>query len=236
MMDSATRAAWVSATAAAVAVVASVGLWIASERQANRAAQAREREDLFIYAEPVTRDYPTRITALPQGKTGRIAVYWSLLTSNNGERASSLVRYQVRTVEDAYGVIVIVADSGLDQGLYTTTLAPLELPLTIEVGHARRFYIRIGTIMSPKAYSLAKARWRTGDIPSFHGLVDHLHKRGYDISPDSRVFDFGNRRINPWLKRGEDVVALVTFTTGKGTKVQAAVAGGPFSYRLPQRR
>ena len=217
---SATLAAWVAAIAAIVAVplaVASLVYTIWTERAANE-------EDLVVSVTRAFNDYATQLQAWTS-TTGTVSVYWDVLVSNNGRQDVSLVGYELLQVSDA---TVHSTYTDMDQGLYSSSLGPADLPVVIPAGNSKRFYLRAGLLMDPVAYRMAKDAFPEGSVDSVVGLTNYLYSRGMDSYGNAVESPVPGMFTVPAEGRREQTF-LVTLSTARGTRVSDIVSWYAYS-------
>jgi hypothetical protein len=208
----ATRATWIATIAAVLAIpisLFSVGYTIWSDR-------IRFREDLILNVTAVTEDYPTQLNEVP-GTTpsGTLATYWSIIVANNSDRDVSIVEYDLQEIR---GEGDKVRYPSLNQGLFTTYLSPLDLPLNIRAGNAMRFYLKVGLLMDTEAFGISKDFWQAGTVASLRRLVEYLTSKDFDIYGrlEKRVL---YEDLKKGSRRGQTF--LVTLRTARRTGLQA---------------
>ena len=208
-VDSATRAAWV----AAIAAIISVPVSVASLGYAIWADRIKFREDLTLSVTPVLEDYPIQLIEVPGTQTGTVSTYWNIMVANNSDRDISLVEYDLRENRIKEGDVKYPS---LDQGLFTLTFSPLNLPVNMPAGNAMRFYLKVGLLMDSKAFSVSKKPWQAGSVGSFRKLMEYLISQSFDI--------YGNLNRRAWfaMGSGRSQTFFVTFRTARRTAFTTA--------------
>jgi hypothetical protein len=218
--NNAVRAAWVAAIAALFALpvsCVSLGYTIWADR-------VRVREEFTVSVNPVLGDYPIVLTDVPGTRTGTVATYWSILIANNGSRDASLVAREIREIR---GDGEKIDYHSLDQGLFTTSLSRLDLPVNISAGNAVRFYLKVGLLMGEEAYKESKDFWQAGSVGSFRQLLERLATKNLYIYSEN----LKNPKLDLTVALKSGQVFLATFRSARRTVMQTTFyswhAAGP---------
>jgi hypothetical protein len=162
------------------------------------------------------------VTLIPGGDhSGRPAVAESTLTcllSNTGNRAISIVRYQV-WFENKNGDRT---EDRIDRGLYETSGKPITLPLSLEAGQSRRVTLKAGYPLHPKAQAALVSRYGYGSSFSRLAAQIELAKLGFDMRGRPA---FLRTEANGLTLNGPDFweTLNLAFQTSRGLTVHDAV-------------
>lgn len=161
----------ISTFALAIAV-ATLGYTVVQDRQ-----ESAERVSLAVAER--RGDYPVEImTGFGSLTPALIALDWSALVANNGATPVSIVDYEFHGI-GANGNRFTY--SRMDLGLRAADGTKLELPLLLDSGHATRFNIRTGIMVTDPVYRVLLTQFKIGDRPWYDAVWRTLARRGTDI-------------------------------------------------------
>lgn len=123
-------------------------------------------------------DYSTELRPWA-GKQGIVSTYWEVTVSNHGETTDSILKHQIRMYPTPTKGEIFY--SGLDQGVFSTELLPLDLPLKIEAGHAVRFLVKVGILVESKIFELVQEKFAVGKVQSVESIHRYLYRKGMDV-------------------------------------------------------
>ncbi|MGH1428611.1 MAG: hypothetical protein ACRBEE_11780 [Arenicella sp.] len=213
-------AIWVAMATSIVAVIIS-GFSLYHTYQLEN---EKETENILLSVNRVFDDYATQLFPFSNrgAPSGALSVYWDVLVSNNGQSPISIIDYDI-TVLSAPNRIVDY--SGLNDGLYNTEMDEVGLPVVIDPGHAKRFYLKSRILLHSKAVMEAINPEQENRHESINGLLSKLYMSGTDF--------YGNKVIVPRKnieyaivspEKRKEQVFIVTLKTAKGGQEQDFVS------------
>lgn len=122
-------------------------------------------------------DYPVELRKWGHNG-GQLMTLWELTISNAGDRADAVTSYQLLSL-DASGRQQFY--SGLDRGLLDRNLAPTNLPIVVNPGHAERIFVKAGINVAPRAYELLNDSAAARSVRGVESLHRYLFRQGIDI-------------------------------------------------------
>jgi hypothetical protein len=152
-----------------LAVLSAWALFFAGPRE-------KASPDVAVEFRRLLADYQTGFRDFG-GKSSLLSTLWEVTISNSGDRTDSLTGYEVRSVQ-ADGVMFY---SGLDQGLLNQDSSPYILPRAIDPGHAERFLLKVGTMLSQGAYLHLSQTHQLGDVARVEAIYRDLYLKGIDV-------------------------------------------------------
>lgn len=206
-----------------VLIVATIGIVIGTSRNSS------EVEEKVLEKPPISDS--VKITSIKTveesqthiqeiGDSGVISVYWELILSNIGESTLSIVSYDVKQTGQDFPAIMY---SGMEQGLYiydNGEFKPLDLPVELSAGNARKVFIRIGLLMTPEATRLIKENFSDKPTPTLKTISHFLFSSGIDFygnKVEPLAGGIGYRW--PSIDQVREQVFTISFKTARGASV-----------------
>ncbi|RDS84169.1 hypothetical protein [Dyella psychrodurans] len=220
--NSQTRAAWIAAIAAVVAILISCF----SLYESHETRVAVFHDELVIRARRPMGDTPIFIhkESGPAPFDG-IRAPWNILISNTGASTVSITGYDVLQIGGTFGEMFY---SGLKGGLHSPeSEKSVSLPISLEAGQSIRLLLVVGMNPGVKAYKLLLAEVGDHDAQMPVDTAEKLlAKNGVDMYDNPVSLLGSGDESNGWRvdKQGKEQIFLVKFHTARGAEAKVVMS------------
>lgn len=144
--------------------------------QQNEQFEALQQEELSVELNPYVAEkiYLTQINFEPLGHV--VQIPWELTVSNSGHRQLSITKYDLLRTEPSG----ITSYSGIDGGLLTKESKSVNLPLTLEPGETKIFFLLVGVTVPQDVYNTLKVL-NSGKPVQYSEATTALSRIGVDL-------------------------------------------------------
>jgi hypothetical protein len=156
--------------------------------------------------------------------TGAMASWWEAVVSNTGDRAVSLMRFEVHAYRDSVEIEYDGLQSNLIGRVVDTKGERVAFPIALDPGHSTRLYIELKVLLDPKAFDLLSKAYPNGDVPSLQAAgnllaqstgIDLFGQKAVPLGAEGDVFGY---TVD---SSGREPRLSVTFHTSRGSAVSA---------------
>ena len=156
--------------------------------------------------------------------TGIMSVYWEITISNNGTMDLSVIDYNIAQVDINSGPI---SYSNMQQGIYTLKegqLVPVQFPITVETGHSKALFLRVGIVMAENAYKLVKTKFKVEGQANVKSLIDFLRLEGTDFYGNVITKQEPGVFMYPEIDQIVEQMFGISFESGRGDKTTEIIS------------
>lgn len=188
-----------------------------------------QQEELKVILNPAV-DGPLILTSHDYGEQGRvIQMPWQLTISNTGNRQLSIISKRLSRGETPDSVFY----TGIDGGIVTEDFKPLKLPLKLESGESKSYYLYVGTMVPKQVFEILY-NINEGKPVSDRAAMKVLGEHGMDIY-GNKVEYHGNEngKVSIIFKEADKSPTFwLRLSTGKGNNFFASGAKYHFAPEL----
>jgi hypothetical protein len=197
-----------------LALIVSLLAILVSYIQQSRQFELQQREYLNISSK-LYLDDEILLTDYNFGEMGQVIQFpLKLIVSNVGNRQLSIVSRNVSLDKDAkYSQY-----TGIDGGFLNSNKKAINLPITLESGESRIFYLQLGAIIPRKNYQVL-SKLSESRVIDRHDAVLALGKIGVDIFGNSVKLSANDDDFYSLIYESIEKTPnfSITFSTGKGS-------------------
>jgi hypothetical protein len=170
-----------------------------------------KREDLSVSTSICHADYKTEIIQQNISSYPAILPTWyECILVNNGDRPVNIVDYELQQVSGS-----IISYSGMNMGLFDKSGKQIEYPLTLKPHDSCAFHLKVGLLISPKAFEILKRNFTFENKTSMYNINSLLAKNGTDLYGNSAEYigEDNANGISISANRSEQIFSLTFITS-----------------------